>query len=155
MKRFFFLTLLLVFSVLFAGCDQNSNSNAEPSPETEYEINAGEDNAIMEKSIDFDLENTIRVLKDALVDAEVTAESGIIEILQEVGIRGVVQAQLIDEPGRRLMVEIVSEDENTYRLSVVRRVFSDTTYYTVRAIRDMQSGELIYSEECGLGYVNP
>ena len=139
----------------YAGYNQSGSDNAESSPENGHEMNLREDNTAMEKSIDFNLENTIQVLNEALVDAEVTAESGIVEILQEAGVRGAVQAELIDEPGRVLVLEIVSEDEKTYELVVARRVFSDITYYAVHAIQDMQSGEYIFSEEGGFGDANP
>jgi len=129
--------------------------NEELSPENRYEVNLRDDNTTTETSIDFNLETTIRVLSDALVDADITAESIIVVILQEVGIQGAVQATLIDEPGRVLTLEIVSEDEKTYQLIVARRVFSDITYYIVHAIQDMQTGEYIFAEVCGLGDVDP
>jgi len=129
--------------------------SVEPSRENRYEVDLRGDNTTTETSIDFNLENTIRVLNDALIDADVTAESVIVVVLQEVGIQGAVQATLIDELGRVLTLEIVSEDEKKYQLVVARRVFSDITHYVVHAIQDMQTGEYIFAEVCGLGDVNP
>jgi len=155
MKTYSLLPLLLLFSILLTGCNPNNSDNAEPNQKYGYEINSREDNVAMEKSINFNLENTIKTLEDALVGAEITADSIIIVALQEAGIQGVVQAELIDEPGRVLALEIVSEDAKTYQLIIARRVFSDITYYTVHAIQDMQTGEYIFSEECGFGDANP
>jgi len=43
---------------------------------------------------DFDLEKTIEVLQQALPDARVTRESGVIDALQLARIRGVTQAKI-------------------------------------------------------------
>ena len=61
--------------------DFDNVRHTEPNSKNEYEIDIREDNTTMEKAIDFNLENTIRVLNDVLIDADVNAESGIVQVL--------------------------------------------------------------------------
>ena len=97
----------------------------------------------MDKPVDFDMENTIDVLNNALVAEDVTEENLVILRMRELGIRGATQARLIDEPGRVTLLEVVSEDGRTYQFGISKGFLP---FYSVILVIDMQTGELIGGE---------
>ena len=148
MKKIAILLLLLASIMLIISCKQPVYDNEQvietDEPKTE---NGGNIDMENRREYDFDLEKTIEVLQQALPDEEVTEEDSIIiDIMRLVGIRGATQARLIGEPGRERILEVVCEDNRTYEIKVVRRVYSDEIYYSVDAVKDMQTGEYIYAK---------
>ena len=139
-KKAVILLLLLTSIMLVISCKQTVEESIDREIRRLY---------------DYDLEKTIEVLQEALPDARVTKESGVILALHYAGIRGATQARLIDEEvinadGRQLQckIEIVCEDNRTYELWGARMFDTDRpdrTFYRVDSVKDMQTGKFIYS----------
>lgn len=162
-KKYFLLPLLLLFSVLFAGCNQTDSNNAEPNPENGYETNSREDNTTIEKLIDFDLENTKRILFDALVlesplgiseddlrdNWEDAFMSLVIEPLRIAGVHGVVSAEWIEfeRISSLPVLEITSEDNRTYWLYTYQARWARAP--AIEAIAERPSGRIIFDHDPG------
>ena len=123
--------LVLLFALLLlAGCSQAGNETTNTGGAR-----------VMDKPVEFDMENTIAVLNDVLVDEDVTEESPVIWHMRDLGIRGATQARLIEEPGRVTLLEVVTEDGRKYEFDVAKGF---SPFYHVNAVRDMQTGEFIW-----------
>jgi len=102
----------------------------------------------------FNWDNTVAVimstLNRSLEEAEVVAY-----ILEIAGVHGAIQAELLEQAGGGTPgVMIKSEDNKDYRLffgSYYDTDFEDDRFYIVLAIQDVETGEDIYADECGVG----
>jgi len=114
MRKICILLFILVPVCVLIGCEQGTET-------TDSAISNG-GNVDMNDQLDFDRENSINQIREVLETAEETAESWQIEIivnvLEMVGVRGVVRAEFIEQPSGNLpavpILEIESEDNRIY-----------------------------------------
>ena len=116
----------------------------------EYDNNGEADSTINEGveemgDIDFDFENTARVLEE-LLGHPVTKGGSVVGPIRDAGIRGVIRAEWSEppEPPRSVVPSFIieSEDNRVYRLS--GGFSSRTGNFRVSSIFDVESGKTIY-----------
>jgi len=144
-KKIVILLLLLTSIMLIISCKQTvGNTQVVDTPEPEKE--QGERDIEIKREYDFDLEKTMEVLQQVLPDTEL---SNVIYALQYARVRGATQARLIEEPHKTLILEVVCEDNRTYKLNSYIISYGGTAHFRVTAVRDMQTGEYFYPEDVG------
>jgi len=154
MKRILLIALLFA---LLTGC-ANDAENSIPTINNKESIDIGsETEKIDEREIDmseavaFDLENTMRILQDAL-EGEVR-ESLMIEPLLTAGVNGIVSAEWIERgQGVRNTLKITSEDNRVYELFV--RQNRITGWVIIEMIRN-QDGDFIFDDDPNHGLPTP
>ena len=126
------------------------------------ESHDGDVNVNFSESITFDIENTIKVLQEALGRSTREAE-GIADILMLAGVQGVRRAELLDSleldthfPRGRPLLEIESEDNKIYHLHLTFLTsygFENSRFYSIDRIIDLETGVWIYNDDdiCGMG----
>jgi len=103
------IILLTLTLIMLVGC-----SSREPVDQQAYD----EDNTEMNNQLDFDRENSITQIQEVLETAESWEIEIIVDILESVGVRGVIRAEFIEQSSGDLptipILEVESEDNRIY-----------------------------------------
>ena len=96
------------------------------------------------EEVGFNWDNTVRVLNEAIGRTEIDAMI-VAEVLDSAGVRGVIKAELPErEPGKALLMEVESEDNKLYVISL-SLPDSSNRVASVHNIKDVETEELIYA----------
>jgi len=85
---------------------------------TDSVISNGEGSVEMNNQLDFDRENSITQIREVLETAESWEIEIIVNVLESVGVRGVIRAEFVEQPSGSLptvpVLEVESEDNRIY-----------------------------------------
>ena len=136
MRKICALLLILTSICVLAGCKQESKT-------TDSIISKSEISADTNNQVDFDRENSLNQIREALETAEPWEIEIIVNILEEVGVRGVIRAEFVEQPYGNLpavpVLEIESEDNRIYYIHM-----SGGRSHSIMTITDPEAG-IIYS----------
>jgi len=128
--------LLCCIYIFLTACSVEHDNYGEP----EITDNEGGD-----EMVDFNFENTVRVLEEVL-DHPVTEGGFVVGAIRDAGIRGAIHAEWTEppEPPRSVIPSFIIESEDNR----VYRVFGHFSHmsgrFMVDSIRDMKTGETIF-----------